>query len=134
MFSSRSPTAEMRPTIAITTHRVTLSISKRRGVRGWGVRRRAFENITDPPAVDESKLVRRTIVRDMLPIPSHAVVQKASRILSRNAHGRFLVFTARTRLIGKGRKGSTAIGPAPLKYGSKPVGQITMACCREGEE
>src|SRR5208283_1142089 len=94
MFSSHSPTAETRPTIAITTHRVTLSIRK-----GRGVIKRAFENITDLPAIDESKFVRRTIVRDMLPIPSRAVVQRFGAFYPRNAHGRFLVFTARTRLI-----------------------------------
>ena len=70
MFSSHSPTAETRPTIAITTHRVKLSVSN-----GRGVRKRAFEDITDLPAIDESKFVGRTIIRDMLPIPSRAVVQ-----------------------------------------------------------
>jgi len=30
---------------------------------------------------------------------------------ARNAYGRFLVFTVRTRLVGKGSNGSTAVGP-----------------------
>jgi hypothetical protein len=102
MFSFHSPTVETRPTIAITTHRVTLSLSK-----GRGVRKRAFENITDLPATDESTFVRSSAVLSseiccqFLPPRGRAA---AWRIPPRNAYGRSLVFTARTALIGKTSK------------------------------
>jgi len=58
----------------------------------------------------------------MLPIPSRAVVQRFGAFYPVTPTAGFWCFTARTRLIGKGRKGSTVVGPALPKYGSKPAG------------